>query len=63
LLAAPAEVERQVPLIAKHPAVRLKPTFEVEVAEPEMVRPESVVVPKPSPATVKKLVPIEDEAT
>ena len=36
-----------VPLTAKQPPERLKPTFEVEVAEPFTVRPESVVVPKP----------------
>ena len=42
---------RQVPEMAKQPPERLKPTFEVEVALPEMVRPESVVVPKPVPET------------
>ena len=47
LLESDAELEIQVPFIAKHPPVKLKPTFEVEVAEPETVRPESVVVPKP----------------
>jgi hypothetical protein len=40
----------QVPLIAKHPPVMLNPTLDVDVAKPEMVRPRSVVVPKPSPA-------------
>lgn len=60
---ATAEVERHVPPIAKHPPVRLIPTFEVEVAEPEMVRPLRVVVPKPSPATVRKLVANDDDAT
>jgi hypothetical protein len=53
----------QTLLIAKHPAVRLKPTFEVDVAEPEIVRPESVVVPNPSPATVRNLVVLDDDAT
>lgn len=27
----------------------LNPTFDVDVAEPEMLRPDSVVVPKPEP--------------
>jgi hypothetical protein len=48
-----------VPLIEKQPDVILSPTFEVLVAEPEMVRPESVVVPNPRPETEKKLVPDE----
>ena len=43
----------QVLFIAKHPAVRLKPTFDVDVAEPEIVSPESVVVPKPVVETVR----------
>ena len=33
--------------IEKHPVVMLKPTFEVEVAKPEMLSPDSVVVPNP----------------
>lgn len=37
----------QTLLIAKHPEVMLYPTFEVEVAEPEILSPESVVVAKP----------------
>ena len=41
----------------------LKPTFDVVVAEPEMLRPERVVVPKPSGATVRNLIAFEDEAT
>jgi hypothetical protein len=32
--------------------VILNPTFEVEVADPEIVRPDSVVVPKPELDTV-----------
>lgn len=56
-------LERQVPSMAKQPSVRLKPTFEVEVAEPETVRPESVVVPKPSPATAKNFNALDDDAT
>ena len=44
---AKVEPPTHVPLIAKHPEVKLNPTFDVEVAEPEMVRPASVVVPKP----------------
>ncbi len=52
----------QTPPIAKQPPERLIPTFEVEVAEPEMVRPESVVVPKPSAATVRNCVVGTDEA-
>ena len=49
--------------MAKQPAERLIPTFEVVVADPEMVRPESVVVPKPFPATDKNLTEFEDDAT
>ena len=45
------ESERQVPEIAKHPAVVLKPTLEVEVAWPLMFKPLTVVVPKPPRAT------------
>jgi hypothetical protein len=52
----------QVPPTAKQPAERLKPTLEVEVAEPEIVRPLTVVVPKPSPATVRNFVAFEDVA-
>ncbi len=44
------------PLIAKHPPVRLNPTFDVDVAEPEMLRPESVVVPKPVADTERSVV-------
>jgi hypothetical protein len=33
----------------------LKPTFDVEVAEPEIARPESVVVPLPVFEIVRKL--------
>lgn len=40
----------QLPEIAKHPLVILNPTLDVEVANPEMVRPLRVVVPKPPPA-------------
>ena len=43
---------RQLPPIAKQPAVRFNPTFEVEVAEPRIERPVTVVVPKPVPETV-----------
>ena len=39
--------ELQTPFTAKHPVVMLKPTLEVEVADPEIERPERVVVPKP----------------
>ena len=34
-----ADVDRHVPLIAKHPPVRLKPTLDVDVACPIMFRP------------------------
>ena len=37
---------RQFPLIAKHPPLKLKPTFDVDVARPMMFRPLSVVVPE-----------------
>lgn len=56
------EPPTQTPFIAKQPAERLIPTFEVEVAEPEIVNPESVVVPKPSAATVRNCVVGTDEA-
>lgn len=42
-----------VPPIEKHPPVRLNPTFDVEVAEPFIFRPESVVVPNPEFDTLK----------
>ena len=54
---------RQVPLTAKHPVVMFQPTSEVEVAEPVIVSPERVVVPKPVPETVRYFVASEEEAT
>ncbi len=54
--AVPLNAEKQVPFTAKQPEVMLKPTLDVEVAEPETVRPESVVVPKPVAETDRKLV-------
>ena len=39
--------------MAKHPAESERPTFDVLVAEPEMVRPESVVVPNPRFETLR----------
>ena len=42
-----------VPFTAKHPAVMFHPTLEVEVAWPEILRPRTVVVPKPVPETVR----------
>ena len=50
-------------LIAKQPPERLKPTLLVDVAEPETVRPESVVVPKPVPETERNFVAFEVDAT
>ncbi len=47
---------RHTPPIAKQPPERLKPTFEVEVAEPLIVRPERVVVPKPVLETERSVV-------
>ena len=44
--------DRHVPPIAKHPPDRFIPTLDVEVAEPVIVRPDSVVVPKPELDTV-----------
>jgi hypothetical protein len=38
----------------------LKPTFEVEVAEPEMSKPERVVVPKPVAETERRVVEAEE---
>ena len=61
--AAVLDPPTHVSLIAKQPLVRLRPTFDVEVAEPEMVRPLRVVVPKPVPATLRNLVAFDDEAT
>ena len=46
-VSVPAPLPTQVPLTAKHPVVMFQPTLDVDVAEPEMVRPLSVVVPKP----------------
>ena len=43
---------RHTPLTAKHPVVMLNPTLDVLVAEPEMLSPERVVVPKPPLETV-----------
>ena len=45
--------ERHVEEIAKHPVVMLYPTFDVEVAWPEMFNPLTVVVPKPLPEISK----------
>ena len=42
--------------------MRLKPRFAVEVAEAEMVKPESVVVPNPVASMVRNLVASDDEA-
>lgn len=55
--------ERQLPFFAKQPEVILKPTFDVDVAEPDTLRPLNVVVPKPVPETERNLVALEDEAT
>ena len=48
----PDPLDRHVLLIAKHPPVRLNPTLDVEVAEPAIVRPDSVVVPNPELETL-----------
>jgi hypothetical protein len=48
--------------IAKQPPVILKPTFEVEVALPEMLSPESVVVPNPRDDTDSS-VAVDDPTT
>lgn len=37
--------------MAKHPALKFRPTFDVVVAWPEMLRPKRVVVPNPEPET------------
>src|SRR3989344_5218445 len=57
------ESERQLAPMAKQPEVILNPTSEVEVALPEMLRPESVVVPKPVAATERNFVACEVDAT
>jgi len=49
--ATPLE-DRHVPRIAKQPPVILKPTLDVEVAEPLMLSPATVVVPNPVEETV-----------
>ena len=49
----------QVPFTAKHPEDKLIPTLDVEVAEPEMFRPASVVVPKPVAETENTVVEAE----
>jgi hypothetical protein len=54
----PPPPEIQLPPIAKQPPVRLKPTFEVEVAWPLIARPVTVVVPKPEPAIEKAAVEV-----
>ena len=41
------ESVKHVPPTAKQPVVMLSPTLDVEVAEPAMFKPLSVVVPKP----------------
>ncbi len=48
----------QLPLIAKHPLVRLKPTLDVDVAEPFTLKPDNVVVPKPVADTLRAEDPI-----
>ena len=45
------ELPIQVVPIAKQPVEIVMPTFEVEVAEPLMLRPDNVVVPKPMEET------------
>ena len=45
----------QLPDMAKHPVVMLYPTLEVVVAEPDMLSPERVVVPKPEAETERKV--------
>jgi hypothetical protein len=49
----------QVPFSAKQPDVMLIPTFDVVVAEPEMLRPDTVVVPKPVADTRSAVVDAE----
>jgi hypothetical protein len=43
--------DKQLPLIAKHPPVRLKPTLDVDVAKPAIFNPDTVVVPNPTDDT------------
>ena len=57
------ESDKQFVPIAKHPPESEIPTFDVEVAEPLTVKPETVVVPKPVASTVKNLVVSDEEAT
>jgi hypothetical protein len=56
----PLPLPTHVPDTAKHPAVMLNPTFDVEVAWPMMFNPAMVVVPKPSVEMERRLV---DEPT
>ena len=58
----PLFCERHVPLIAKHPLLKLKPTFDVEVAEAAMERPARVVVPNPSVETESNSLVVEPTA-
>ena len=44
-------VPTHTPFTAKHPVVIFHPTFDVEVAWPIILNPESVVVPKPKDDT------------
>jgi hypothetical protein len=58
-----AEDDKHVVPMAKQPPESEMPTFDVLVAEPAMVSPESVVVPNPSAAIDRNLVESADEAT
>ena len=49
----PAPVPAHTPFTAKHPVVILNPTFDVDVAWPEILSPLTVVVPNPPPAISK----------
>ena len=59
----PMALTVHTPLIAKHPDVMCTPTFEVVVADAEIFKPETVVVPNPSPATERNFVAFDEEAT
>lgn len=54
---------RQVLFTEKQPPVRLKPTFEVLVANPEMFNPVSVVVPNPPEAMERGAVAVSTNAS
>jgi hypothetical protein len=54
------DADRHVPEIAKHPLVMLNPTLDVDVAKPEMFRPDRVVVPNPVDAIDREGIVVDE---